>query len=251
MLTSHFLIQKPVWQSAIAPCLLQPGELHIWRAELEQPDGVIQSLAASLSMDEQEKANRLRFAHHRKFAIASRGILRSILSRYLNQLPQSLQFVYDAHGKPSLCREEETLSLSFNVSHSNHRALYAVRLGGIVGIDIEAHRPIPLLSQLIQRYFSPDEQAAIAAQPEAQQEQHFFYYWTAKEALTKATGRGILDLSQVALSVNNAIVQVNYPSWALTSSWQVHFLSPWDDYAAAVAYEAPEPGNIMYLDWAI
>lgn len=77
----------------------------------------------------------------------------------------------------------------FNISHSGHWVVVA--LGGDipVGIDVERHRKIP--ESLLQKYFTPSEQAVISANPEK-----FFYYWAAKEAVIKADGRGVEILSK-------------------------------------------------------
>lgn len=237
----------PVWCSTIAPTFIPINELHIWQANLDQPDAVLTNLAQTLSADETERVQRLRFAQHRQRAIASRGILRQLLSRYLQSAPAQLQFCYDSQGKPELSLNSPS-PLTFNVSHSNNVVLYALGVGDSVGIDVEAVKPVPLLSQLIKRYFSPAEQAAIALEPAHQQERSFYYHWIAKEALTKATGRGIIDLPQVELVITPTHVQTTYTPQS-GDRWQVHLLEPQPGYAAAIAYAASTPFTLKFFDW--
>ena len=238
----------PTWQPAPPNLAIAPGELHIWQASLNPPDAVLAALATTLSEAELAKANRLHQAPHRRAAIASRGILRSLLGGYLHQAPQALRFDYTPQGKPSLSPPLQAAPLEFNLSHSDQVALLAIRLQDGIGIDVEAQRPLPLLPNLLQRYFSPQEQAAIAAAD--QPEHEFFYYWTAKEALTKATGYGLTDLARVALHLSETVVQVQYSRETPSPEpWQVRCFSPRPGYAAAVAYRAPTPLICRYFTW--
>jgi len=246
---SRYPIQFPVWSPAIAVSPLQPNELHIWRASLDQPDDVMQNFFEMLAIDERERAQRFRFEHHRRRAIASRGILRSILARYLHQCPDQLRFHYSEHGKPSLVQDKKTELLRFNVTHSENLALFAIATSADVGIDIEIRHSIPMLPQLIQRYCSAQEQATIAAQPLAQQEDCFFYHWTAKEALTKVTGRGLVDLAKVELVLTSQGAQGLYEPNPENLTWHVYLIEPQPGYAGAVAYTAPTPRSLLFWDW--
>ncbi len=240
----------PTWTPSPSALMIAPGELHIWRARLDLADAVLDRLATTLSEAEQAKANRLRMAPHRRAAIASRGILRSLLGQYLQHSPHALQFAYTPHGKPQIAAPVPPIPIEFNLSHSDQVILLAIRLQDSVGIDVEAHRPMPLLSNLLQRYFSPQEQAAIAAAD--QPEQEFFYYWTAKEALTKATGYGLTDLSRVTLQPSDTTLQAQYyRDSPVSMPWQVQCFSPHPGYAAAVAYRAPQSLHCRWFDWSI
>lgn len=244
-----FPVKVPVWALTIAPPTLQLGDIHIWRADLDQPDELLSVLAQVLSPDERERVERLRFDHHRRRAIASRGILRSILSCYLNGSADEIQFCYSPKGKPTLLQTANPQALSFNVTHSENLALYAIAVDTLIGVDVEFQKPVSMLPQLIERYFSPKEQMAIAAQPPKQQESWFYYYWTAKEALTKATGQGISDLSTIELDVTSQAVIATYHHLSSEIRWQVQCLQPQFEYAAAIAYSALQPQTLLFLDW--
>lgn len=177
---------------------LPPDEVHVWRAALDLPDPLAEALGRLLSADERERAERFHFARDRRRFSAGRGLLRDILSRYLNAAPQELRFHYNAHGKPSLYGSD----LRFNLSHSGGLALFAVTVGGEVGVDVERIRPEVMQEGLARRYFSPREVTALEALPPEQQPPGFFNCWTRKEAYIKARGEGLslpLDSFDVSL----------------------------------------------------
>jgi len=87
-------ISHPQWQAATDLTQVLPGVVHVWRATACPSRQILDQLMLTLSEDEQDRVARLRFDHHRSRAIASRGILRSILARYLNCDPETVQFQY-------------------------------------------------------------------------------------------------------------------------------------------------------------
>lgn len=197
---------------------LHLNDVHIWRSPLNLPPEKIRQLQSYLSDDEQDRADRFRFEHHRHHFIVGRGLLRVLLGQYVQQAPQSLRFEYGDRGKPTLVnasvpsegsREQESQTpdlcpsnpLQFNVSHSGGVALYAIALNRRVGIDLEELRPMPNAAQLAQRFFTKKEYAQLLAQPPEQQELAFFRGWTRKEAYLKATGEGLGGLETVEVSL--------------------------------------------------
>lgn len=249
---SGYLVETPVWARPIASPPLCSHELHIWRANLAQAQPILEQLRQTLSADETERVSRLRFDTHRHRAIASRGILRSILAGYLHRSPSQLQFRYCERGKPSLAMTEIPTTVVFNVTHSEHLALFAIADNNLLlGIDVEAYKSIPLLTSLVQRYCSPQEQEQIATQPLDQQTQAFFYYWTAKEALTKATGQGILDLAKVQIGLTSEGMSALYDHSPVALPWQVHLIAPDQGFTGAIAYAASERLSLKFFDWSI
>src|SRR5947209_4433914 len=87
---------EAIWQLPNADLILPRHEVHVWRAPLDQR----QSLAhffATLAADEQARAARFHFQKDRDHFIAARGLLRTILSRYLHLGAADLSFSYSAH----------------------------------------------------------------------------------------------------------------------------------------------------------
>ena len=97
------------WSFAPETLALARDEVHVWRVSLDLAPAQIQSFLPKLAADERARAARLHFERDRDHFTVARGVLRSILGRYLNRAPESLSFCYGSHGKPSLARESGDL----------------------------------------------------------------------------------------------------------------------------------------------
>jgi len=148
-------------------------------------------LAGLLSADERERAGRFAFERDRRRYIVARARLRQLLGERLGAAPESLRFVYQAHGKPALARCLGQRDLRFNVSHCGEVAAYAFTEGREVGVDIEEVRELPDADELALRFFAPDERAAYLCLPLRERLRGFFNCWTRKEAFVKALGAGL------------------------------------------------------------
>ena len=222
------------WLSSPVDLTLSKDEVHIWRAALDLPAARLQKLVKSLSADEQVRAERFHFEQHRQRFIAGRGILRTILGRYLGTEPQQLRFCYASSGKPALADDFED-RLQFNLSHSQGLALYAVTRDRQVGIDLEQLRPTADVEQIAQRFFSAQEYAVIQALPPDQKQEAFFRYWTCKEAYLKATGDGLSQLERIEVSLTPGPAKLLKIPGDRHQDWILQELKPATDYAAAIA----------------
>jgi 4'-phosphopantetheinyl transferase len=231
-------------------------DVHVWRANLDQSAERIQQLAQILSSDEKARAERFYFEQHRQRFIVGRGLLRTLVGSYLGLVPAQLQFTYGDRGKPTLATlpsppqnsppqskggQGGVQTLRFNLSHSSNLVLYAFTLNREIGIDIEQIRPMPELEQLSQRFFSPQENAALLALPPEQRNGAFFNCWTRKEAYIKAMGDGLalsLDRFEVSLAPGEPARLVSIDGdTQLARRWSLQELNPGAGYAAAIATE--------------
>ncbi len=231
--SSHF-----TWPHPPKTLKLARDEIHVWRAALDLTASRITSLRASLSPDEQARANRFRFDKPREHFITARGLLRAILSRYLHVPPGQLQFRYSPHGKPSLILSGKH-TFNFNLSHSERLGLYAVSCAQSIGIDLERVRPVSDMEQLVERFFSVQERAVFRTLPANQKLEAFFACWTRKEAYLKARGEGLtlpLDQFDVSLTPGEpAILLSDRKNPQATSQWSLQDLHPGSEYVAALA----------------
>ena len=158
-----------------------PADVGLWRVELDlgiDPAGACGYLAAS----EIERMGRyVQQADRVRFAVA-RSVLRGILGARLDCDPAQLAFEVGPFGRPSLVAHP---GVSFNVSHSGERVLVAVSALRTVGVDIEAIDPALDWRALLDLVCAPEEARWIGSTGE------FYRCWTVKEALLKATGKGI------------------------------------------------------------
>src|SRR5688572_13058173 len=174
------------WAHGPAEPGLAQKEVHVWRASLDVPAEAPDALRAHLSPDERERAAAFYFEQARNHYAASRGILRALLSRYLQQPANTFAFTYTSYGKPLL-----PIDLKFNVSHSYGLALFAFVLGPEVGVDLERIRPEFAGQEIAERFFSADEARTLKEVPTDERARAFFRCWTRKEAFIKAHGTGL------------------------------------------------------------
>lgn len=190
MQKEHATSDFNVWELSPKRHELAADEIHVWRADLEREESVIRQLEKTLSVDEQARANRFRFQRDRNHFIATRGILRELLGKYVNRAPEDLEFDYGPQGKPTLRAQPSRQSVQFNVSHSHGMALLGFALGRRLGVDVERVRKFTG-EKIAERYFSPQEVMELHRLPAALQDEGFFLCWTRKEAYIKARGEGL------------------------------------------------------------
>lgn len=234
----------------ISNLTLELNHVQIWQADLNLSRLILQSLEKLLSSDEQQRAQRFKFEKDRYSFIAARGILRTILSRYLRIDPEMIQFNYSAKGKPFLA--QVSLPINFNLSHSQGKAIYAIALNQTLGIDLEAIRSIEALS-LAKRFFCESEYRWLASLSPQEQNSAFFKLWTCKEAYLKATGEGLVGLQEVeiALPLSSPIQLLkisNQPE--LAKDWRLYLLPLEDDqFAATLAIQNPD-AQLQYFNYS-
>lgn len=212
---------------------MQPGDIHAWIAQLEIEDRVRQDCWACLSDEERLRAAQYRFELHRRRFIASHGILRILLGRYLHCHPASVQFEIGNNGKPRLPDN----AFEFNMAHSGDRALIAVTSGTPVGADLEFIREMPDALQIAARFFSPSESATLASLPADKRARAFFHCWTRKEAFVKAIGEGLahpLDTFSVSLDSEARLLHLEGDVDA-PSRWAFHHIGFEPDCVGAIA----------------
>ncbi len=187
-----------------------------------------------LAEDELDRAARFRFDRDRDRYVVGRGLLRFLLSAYLRVDPETIRFDYTPYGKPLL----EDRSLSFNLAHSEDRALYVVAPGFEVGVDVEVVNPSLADERVAERFFTSREVADIDA---ADDRAHaFLTCWTRKEAYIKARGEGLsLPLHDFDVTLRDGVApRLRWTAWSESEpcTWTLVDVSASDgDYVAAVA----------------
>jgi 4'-phosphopantetheinyl transferase len=220
---------------------LNGDEVHVWRAALNVEASRVKSSWHLLSTDERVRADRFRFPKDRDHFIVAHGLLRAIISRYLDAAPDELRFFYGRYGKPALGDESGRDSLRFNLSHSRALAVYALSRGRDVGVDVEYIRPEMADEKIAEHFFSPREVAVLRSLPIESQPEAFFNCWTRKEAYVKATGKGLtLRLDQFDVSLipgTPAALLRTVGNRRETSRWSLQELLPGPGYVGALAVE--------------
>jgi 4'-phosphopantetheinyl transferase len=163
--------------------------VHVWMAS---PDGLLAAApghAAWLSPGERERAARHRRPGDGGRYLATRVLVRGVLSGLVDQAPGALDFVETAHGRPSLL-PPGLHGIDFNTSRSTSWVVLAVHRGAACGIDVEDLSRANDITAVARR-FAPSERDLLDRTPEADRRRTFFALWTLKEAFFKALGTGL------------------------------------------------------------
>ena len=230
-----------MWSSAPKSFSLSSGEVHVWRAHLEQPQEVQDELLRTLDLDERERAARFHFEKHRRRFILGRGFLRLLLGRYLKIAPEEVRFAYGPYGKPSLADEHEASGLRFNASNSHELAVYAFVQEREIGVDVEYIKDDFQSEEIAGHFFSAREVQTLLALPKDERTAAFFRCWTRKEAYIKAIGSGLshpLDQFDVTLTAHEPAALLRDAQDAdVATRWEMFNLEFADSYAGALLVE--------------
>lgn len=232
---------------------LAEGEIHLWAIPLDPPAGLRERLGRTLSSDEWERARRFRFDIHRNRYIAGRGTLRTLLGAYLDRDPAALRFTYGPRGKPELVEAPRESWLEFNLSHSEDLGLLGVVRGRPIGVDVELQKEMSDLEQIASRFFSAEENAALAGVPGPLKKEAFFNCWTRKEAYLKAVGEGLaapLDSFVVTLVPGEPPRMLSLEGdRERASRWFYHHLLPAEGYIGAATLIPGAAGEPRVSGW--
>ena len=128
-------ITPAIWSRTA--CLYETDDkrIDIWLIDLENPKFHQLEL---LSDDELVRSKKLIHQSDKDRFVRSRCALRIILGHCLDVQANTLVFSYGEKGKPALAMPSlpSTLTLEFNLSHSENKALIAVSRKRKLGIDI-------------------------------------------------------------------------------------------------------------------
>lgn len=239
------------WPLMYDPPPLEPGEVHLWSTDLDAPGILPRNMP--LCPEEHARAASFRFRRDEHRYRVGIWMRRAILGRYLGMDPARIRFRVGPYEKPELDGAGASGELRFNMSHSGGVAVFALALGGDVGVDIEIPRPSADLVQLARENFHPWEWRAIAAlESEADRAAAFYRCWVRKEALVKGVGLGFnlpFDRFAVETAQKKAPALISRePGLVIESSWALRDFSVPPDFFAAVATKFP-PRAILGMSW--
>jgi 4'-phosphopantetheinyl transferase len=200
--------------------------IDVYFIDVNVADDVIEKLAELLADDELARANRYRFADDRRRSIVARAGTRRLAARALGVDARALVIVEEEHGKPALRNRE----IEFNASHSGDLVALAFARATPVGIDVERRRQIRDAPALARRFFAAEELKIVAKAADA--DDAFLTIWTAKEAILKASGKGIGagDLRGFAVPFGNREMRPVIDGWSVAA-----LDAPLSGYHAAIA----------------
>lgn len=212
--------------------------VEVWHAGLAGGEADLVRLARCLDPDEECRAARFRDHRDRRRFQASRGLLRHILSTYVDTPPERLVLGYGARGKPFLAKHPE---IQFNLSHTDDVLVVGVARNRRLGIDVERLIPERVMEEILETVASGPERTLLGALDRAERGERFMQLWTRKEAYIKADGRGMaIDLKGVDVLSEPGRVCLpdgHAAGWAPSLDWSVQDLHLGTGVAAAVVAE--------------
>lgn len=241
-----------MWSQPPVSLSLSSGAVHVWRASLEQPPELQESLLRTLNEAERARADRFHFDQHRRRYVLGRGFLRALLGRYLDVDAADVRFVYGPYGKPSLAEDHGAQHLQFNASHSHELAVYAFVEEHELGVDVEYMKEDFAGEDIARHFFSAYEVETFLALPESERAAAFFRCWTRKEAYIKAIGSGLshpLDQFDVTIAANEPAALIrDYRDEYATARWSMFDLGL-EDYAGALVVAGLSVVGVQKYDY--
>lgn len=181
--------------------------------------GQVPSKLAEHLRDDEIHVWRMAYDHHQ-----GRRPFQALLAAYIGCDIDAVRLEAGEFGRPRLA-DGDTAGWHFNWSHSGDEALFAIARGIEPGVDLERLRPRPRALMIAERYFSHQEAVALAALAPERRDAAFLQLWTAKEAVLKATGRGLaFGLHRLGIEHEEERLALRFLDGELPADWQLHRL---------------------------
>ena len=194
------------WVNRPAKLEFKKERIQVWIARLDEQ----QPADFTDLLSDAERIQAARFINPTKsnqFVVA-RGIMRCLLSAYLDRDPIDLVFQYGINGKPALSDSPDEC-LCFNLSHSEEIALYGFAQGLQIGVDIEKLNHLNDIELIAKMTLTSTEYLEFQAKSGFDKLNYIYSVWTCKEAVLKMTGQG-LSKSLKSISVSNVLSDKNF-----------------------------------------
>jgi phosphopantetheinyl transferase len=189
-------MSEQVWSSPKQVPPLSFEAVQVWWFDLNHARLRQVLLYAESVMSASERARDRQFLTLRgsESFRCGRGLLRLLLGQALGIAGQDVRILISENGKPYL---EHEAQIHFSLSHSSSTLLVALSNAAEVGIDVEDQAADSLngedLKSLAVEHFEPGEARLVcSASTYEERLRAFLLVWTAREALGKAAGIGIV-----------------------------------------------------------
>lgn len=216
--------------------MIAPAGATVWIIDLDRTAAATPDWNQVLPESEIAAARRLLGHPLQSRFLARRAARRQILGQILNIQPRDLHFCLAPEGKPALAPPLSN-RLQFNASASGRFAAVVAASCGELGIDLQEHSTPPAELDALLPMLAPEESLELLQTPPSRRHAAFHDLWAGKEALLKATGRGLLSplySSAIELAPTPRVLRVDeIPSDAIP--WQIRLLPCPPGWSLAVA----------------
>ncbi|WP_225035706.1 4'-phosphopantetheinyl transferase family protein [Winogradskyella sp. SM1960] len=163
------------------------SDIKLFKIELPKYYGIVDVLLKRLTSSEIQRAERYRLVKDKNRFVICRSILKFVLAKEKQIHISEVQFEKNSKHKPYLKADK---TMFFNVSHAGDYAIIAIGKCDL-GVDIEYISPDFNYMDILPSVFSDEEISFL--QDSKFERQIFYKFWTRKEAIVKAIGKGIDD----------------------------------------------------------
>lgn len=235
------MIEPVAWRSVDDVPALERGEVHLWWQDLNDPFLDHGNLAALLNERERRRVARWQVDKVKREFTVARGLLKVLLSRYLETPPAELGFKYGPLGKPFIPSDIEGGELCFNYTDAGGFALYAFAWGIHLGVDLEHLSRRGRFRRIIERRFAERESGALLAAPDDELRRKFLACWTRKEGYGKALGVGIrFPFNLVEMCEDCDASPLTVEDHIEGEAWDIHQLYPTKEFVGSLVHPRGE-----------
>jgi phosphopantetheine--protein transferase-like protein len=160
-----------------------------------------------LSKEELAKADTFVYSPDRTTWVASRILLRGLLSKQLSTNAKDIEIEAGPNGKPQLAGQYRDRA-QFSLSHTQWLAAVAVSKNVPVGIDLEYIDPALEIDLIAPSVLTEAELQTFESLTHRNRLRYFYELWVRKEAVLKCLGIGF--------TVEPRHVEVGHPVWHAT-----------------------------------
>ncbi len=208
-----------------------------WSALAPQPQDLAR-FATWLSAEEHARAARFGTEALRDKYVAGRASLRLVLGDALGIAPTEVRIRRGRRGRPVLANTGA--ALDFNVSHTRGGAVFGVATGldpnVRIGVDVEREDRTLAADGLARKFLSGDEQTTLQGIDADERRRRFLRYWTCKEAMSKATGDGLIaPFARIGVEIDGPLRLVEGPAPYSPQAWRLAALAVPHGFIATLA----------------
>ena len=170
--------------------------------------------------------------------LLGRSLVRALVERTTGARGQDCEFFTDTNGKPFISMASGKQGPAISISHSGAMIVAAATAIGSLGIDLEYHRQSRSFDEIAAFAFGPQERQAIRQSPQA-----FYRIWCLREAISKASGKGLTEVTDRIDRVSAGPTIGAWEENIQTDRWLLAHIIPLEDYSLAVAVNSKGPAS--------
>jgi 4'-phosphopantetheinyl transferase len=217
------------------------ADVTSWVCDLERASAALAMLTPLLSVTEHQRAARFGTDALRNRWVAGRATLRILLGLKLGMAPALVGLQRGRRGRPHI---EHAQGIDFNVSHTGSTSVIAIAEELRIGVDIERVDRRLAADKLARKFLSAREAATMTNLSEDERRRRFLRHWTCKEAMSKATGDGLIaPFARIETELGTTLEVLAGPAPYAAEDWELvaiddvpeHFvtLAVWHGYGDA------------------